>query len=465
MYQLPENCGNNVFLIDQEGKQITYSNFMQVQNEFQRNISPRVVILALTENTVGSVMGLFSFLLNGQVPLLMEPTCSEEFTHKLIKIYEIEYVFVSKDKRNIYPNFYEVSSIGNHILLETGLKSTNLPDKNLAILLNTSGSTGSPKLVRLSYDNIFSNGQSIIKYLKINENDRAITTLPSSYSFGFSIINSHFLSGASIILTEKSIIERGFWESFDKNKPTSLSGVPFTFEILLKIKFFSKSPQSSLRVITQAGGKMRNELILEIDKFSKEHKIDFYVMYGQTEATARISYLEPEFTSIKLGSIGKAIPGGSLKISPKTQGAFSGELVYTGPNVMMGYAENRSDLGESDVLRGELITGDIAMVDDDGFYYIVGRKKRFLKIYGKRINLDEVENLLTKRFNFVACLGSDDNLEIFTTINLDEQILKNYVSSELNLNSLAIRIHKVEEFPRLSNGKIDYKYLGEIAHD
>lgn len=132
---------------------------------------------------------------------------------------------------------------------------------------------------------------------------------------------------------------------------------------------------------------------------------------------------------------------------------------------MMGYAENRSDLGESDVLRGELITGDIAMVDDDGFYYIVGRKKRFLKIYGKRINLDEVENLLTKRFNPVACLGSDDNLEIFITINLDEQILKNYVSSELNLNSLAIRIHKVEEFPRLSNGKIDYKYLGEIAHD
>jgi long-chain acyl-CoA synthetase len=465
MYRLPENCGNNTFLIDQEGNQITYSNFIQVQNEFQRNIRSRVVILALTENTIGAVMGSISFLMNGQVPLLMESNLSEEFTHKLIEIYEIEYLFVSKDKRNIYPNFYEVSSIGNHILLETGVKSIIIPDENLALLLNTSGSTGSPKLVRLSYDNIFSNGQSIIEYLKINENDRAITTLPFSYSFGFSIINSHFLSGASIILTEKSIMERGFWESFDKYKPTSLSGVPFTFEILRKIKYFSKLPQSSLRVITQAGGKMRNELILEVDKFSKEHKIDFYVMYGQTEATARISFLEPEFTSIKIGSIGKAIPGGSLKITPNMQSATSGELVYSGPNVMMGYAENRSDLEKNDVLRGELLTGDIAMVDDEGFFYIVGRKKRFLKIYGKRVNLDEVENLLTKRFNTVACSGSDDNLEIFTTTNLDRQVLKHFVSNEFNLNPLAIRIFIVEELPRLSNGKIDYKYLGELAHD
>jgi long-chain acyl-CoA synthetase len=470
MYKFPENCGDNVFLIDQEGNQITYSNFGHSQDEFQRNIDSRVVILVLSDNTAGAVMGLISFLINGQVPLLMESNLSEEFSRRLIEIYEIEYLFISKTKHQLYSDYIEVSSIGNHILLKTGVKNGNILDKNLAILLNTSGSTGSPKLVRLSYDNLISNGQSIIKYLKINERDRAITTLPSSYSFGLSIINSHFLSGASIILTEKSIMERGFWETFDKYKPTSLSGVPFTFEILHRIKFFSKSPQPSLRAITQAGGKMSNELILEVDEFSKKHKIDFYVMYGQTEATARISYLGPEFTNIKTGSIGKAIPGGSLRISPMIQDESSGqrnsgELIYTGPNVMMGYAENRSDLAKNDDLKGELMTGDIAMLDDEGFFYIVGRKNRFLKIYGKRVNLDEVEHILAKNFNPVACLGSDDNLEIFTTSNLEGPTLKHFVSKEFNLNPIAIRICIVEELPRLSNGKIDYKILGQLPRD
>jgi long-subunit acyl-CoA synthetase (AMP-forming) len=470
VYQLPENCGDNTFLIDQEGNHITYSNFKQSQDDFQRNIDTKVVVLALSENTVGAVMGIISFLMNGQVPLLMESNLSEEFSRNLIEMYEIEYLFVSKAKRNIYSDFQEVSSIEKHVLLKTGIKSEHLPDKNLAILLNTSGSTGSPKLVRLSYDNIISNGQSIIEYLKINELDRAITTLPSSYSFGLSIINSHFLSGASIILTEKSIMERSFWEAFNKHKPTSLSGVPFTFELLRKIKFFSTIPQSSLRVMTQAGGKMSNELVLEVDKFSKKHKIDFYVMYGQTEATARISYLEPHFTNIKIGSIGKAIPGGSLKISPIIQGVSSdqrnsGELIYTGPNVMMGYAENRLDLTKADQLSGELMTGDIAIVDDEGFYYIVGRMKRFLKIYGKRINLDEVEHLLTRKFGPVACLGSDDNLEIFTSSNLEGPMLKQFVSREFNLNPIAIRICIVEELPRLSNGKVDYKNLGQLPRD
>jgi acyl-CoA synthetase (AMP-forming)/AMP-acid ligase II len=468
MYQFPKKCEDNIFLIDHEGNQITYLDFKQAQDQFQSNIDSRVVILVLSENTAGAVMGLMSFLFSGQVPLLMESSLRQDFSRRLIETYEIEYLFVDANKRDSYSDFDEVSSIGDHILLKTNIKSKSLLDKNLAILLNTSGSTGSPKLVRLSYDNLISNGQSIVEYLKIDDRDRAITTLPFSYSFGLSIINSHFLAGASIIMTKKSIMERGFWEIFDKHKPTSLSGVPFTFEILRRIGFFSKSPQSSLRYITQAGGKMSNDLILEIDEFSKKHKIDFYVMYGQTEATARISYLKPEFINKKIGSIGKAIPGGSLRIRPINQGVSleqknSGELIYTGPNVMMGYAENRSDLGNSDDLGGELITGDIAMVDEEGFYYIVGRKRRFLKIYGKRVNLDEVEELLTKTFYPVACLGSDDNLEIFTSNKSDGQRLKHFVSKEFNLNPLAIRISIVDEFPRLSNGKIDYRYLGEKA--
>ena len=464
MYELPENCGSNTFLIDANGNEISYSTFLKSQSEFQRNIDSRIVVLVLTEASVGSVMGLISFLINGQVPLLIEPNTDLELIEDLIELYKIEYIFVGDDKRSKFPDFHEVKKFHSFVLLKTGFNNAEILNEDLALLLNTSGSTGSQKLVRLSYSNVNANGHAIIEYLKINGDDRAITTLPLSYSFGFSILNSHILAGASIILTEKSIIEREFWNLFDRFKPTSLSGVPFTFETLHKMKFFSQVPQTSLRVITQAGGKMSDEMIAAVDKFSKANNVYFYVMYGQTEATARISYVDPSFTTKKMGSIGKAIPGGQLKIIPIAEGPKLGlerfgELVYTGPNVMMGYADNRLDLSKTDELNGVLKTGDLAVIDDDGFHYIVGRAKRFLKIHGKRVNLDEVETIINRDFSPVVCLGVDDKLNIFTCNEGESLNLKQFAVSKFNINALAIRVNLVETIPRLGNGKINYKLL------
>jgi long-chain acyl-CoA synthetase len=470
IYKPPENIESNVFLIDEEGNSLDYSTFYNLQLEFQKNIISRTLVLILCENTPGAVMGLVSFLMNGQIPLLMESNSDSVFIHNLIKSYEIEYIFAKKENHIKFSSFLVIAEIGDFVLLKTGEHSDECPNVDLGLLLSTSGSTGSPKLVRLSYQNIISNGRAIIEYLKITSENRAITTLPLSYSYGFSIINTHVLAGASIILTNKSIMERGFWDQFQKYTPTSLSGVPFTFELLRRIKFFTKKPQDSLSVITQAGGKMTNELILEIDRFSRENKIAFYVMYGQTEATARISYLHPDYTKIKIGSIGKAIPGGHLKIDSLEEDIIflknvSGELIYTGPNVMMGYAENRLDLAKEDELKGELPTGDIATVDEDGFYFIVGRKKRFLKIHGKRINLDEIEAILSTELNPIVCSGLDDRLEIYTLCESDVSTLKQLVTSKFSLNPLGVRIHVMENFPRLENGKVDYKELENVIHD
>ena len=469
-YTIPSEIEKNTFLIDSEGNHITYKDFLEIQEIFQKGIDTRVVVLVLCESTPGSVMGVMSFLMNGQIPLLLESNIEMEFVRELVSRYQIEYVFVSKESHTNFIDLEEVKELRDFVLLKTGELRGENPHNDLALLLSTSGSTGSPKLVRLSYQNIASNGRSIIQYLKLHENDRAITTLPLSYSFGFSILNSHFLVGASIVLTKNSVMEREFWSLFERFSPTSLSGVPFTFEMLKRIGFFAKKPPTNLHMVTQAGGKMSDGLVSEINSFSKSNNIAFFVMYGQTEATARISYLDPRHTSEKIGSIGKAIPGGKLQViqigsNDELESDTIGELVYSGPNVMLGYAKNRLDLGNGDELLGRLLTGDLAKVDQDGFYYIVGRMKRILKVYGRRVNLDEVEVLLKKQFGTVACQGLDDRLVIFTSGDNQMIEIKKYASIKFKLNHLGIRVIKVAEFPRLSNGKIDYKELESLIDE
>ena len=183
----------------------------------------------------------------------------------------------------------------------------------MRLLLTTSGSNCSQKLVRLSDQNLFSNAQSIINYLSLDVNEKPITTLPMHYSFGLSIINSHLISGATILLTKRSLFEKKFWEFFHSSNPTSISGTPYIFDILNKLRFFKKD-FSSVKTITQAGGKLNiemNELILNYcDKNNKK----FYVMYGQTEASPRISYLPPQNSRKKIGSIGIPIPDGKLSL-------------------------------------------------------------------------------------------------------------------------------------------------------
>lgn len=469
MYQIPENVENNIFLIDETGNEIRYSDFQRLEKEFQKSIESRKIVLALSEPKAGFVMGLISFLTNGQIPLLVESSLNSEFIENLIDLYEVDYIFTPEGKIQNFMGYEKVVNFGDYSLLKKVTMSEIVPNVDLALLLSTSGTTGSPKVVRLSYENITSNGRAIAQSLSIGASDRAITTLPLSYSFGFSILNSHVVAGASMILTNSSITERSFWNSFSRFKPTSLSGVPFTFEMLQKMKFFDKPTSSSLRTITQAGGRMKNSLICNVDEFSRKNQIQFYVMYGQTEATARMSILDPMYTREKIGSIGKAILGGEFRIeyideTHDKSTVKAGELIYSGPNVMMGYAENRFDLTKGDETNSILHTGDVATVDDDGFYFIVGRLKRFVKIAGKRINLDELENELNRAFSGVACMGEDESLIVFTS-NADTSDLKRYICSKFNISPLKVRVDLMEEIPRLSNGKIDYKELKNTLND
>jgi acyl-CoA synthetase (AMP-forming)/AMP-acid ligase II len=331
---------------------------------------------------------------------------------------------------------------------------------NLTLLLSTSGSTGSPKMVRLTGDNVDANASSIAEYLRLDAEERPITALPMHYSFGLSIINSHLRVGATLLMTGDSIITRGFWDFFTTQRATSFSGVPYTYEILRRIKFFDKE-LPSLQTLTQAGGKLTPVFAQEFAEFAQKREIDFYIMYGQTEATARISYLPPREAVRKYKSIGIAIPHGTLSVIADDgkvidRPEVDGELVYRGPNVMMGYAEGEADLSRGDELHGELRTGDLAHFDADGYFYITGRLKRFIKIYGNRVNLDEIEHWLKSLSYIAVCGGRDDLLCVATTDRGKSAEIAGRITSTYGFHHSVIRVIEVGEILKNSSGKIQY---------
>lgn len=333
---------------------------------------------------------------------------------------------------------------------------------DLGLLLSTSGSTGSSKLVRLSRAAISANAGAIASYLGLTEADRAITTLPLAYSFGMSILNSHLEVGASVVLTDESLVARGFWEVARTHGITSLSGVPATFEMLRRIGL-ERFELKHLRMLTQAGGRLRDALIVNFLDLSDRMGLQFFVMYGQTEAGPRISYVPPEQLRAKIGSVGVAIPGGELTLD-----ADSSELIYRGPNVMLGYASTRDDLELGDSAQGILHTGDLAHRDSDGFFYLTGRVKRFVKISGNRVNLDEVEAMLSAELSrSVVCSGCDDDLVAFVPgmPQPDAGRVKQLIQQRYQLFPGHIRVRALDALPLLPSGKTDYSALRELCDD
>jgi acyl-coenzyme A synthetase/AMP-(fatty) acid ligase len=287
--------------------------------------------------------------------------------------------------------------------------------------------------------------------------------MPMSYTFMLSIINSHLLKGASIILTNATLMEKRFWELIKDNNPTTFSGVPYIFEMLKKLRF-AQMDLPNLKYITQAGGKLSKELTAMFNDICSQKGIKFYVMYGQTEATARMSYLPWENASQKLGSMGIAIPGGQFWLEDENGNVIddsdtAGELIYKGDNVTLGYAENYIDLSKGDKNKGILRTGDLAKRDVDGFYYITGRKKRFLKMFGKRVSLNEIEEHINLAGYNCACTGTDDNLKIYVTELNTKDWIRKYIVERVGINQAGFNIVFIDKIPRNDYGKVLYSEL------
>jgi len=454
---------NNIAVVNEFGIEVSYSKLDEVSAYINDKIPERSLVISLNQNTLGSLVGYYSFLKNRVVPLMLEADMDLELIKALVDRYRPEYMWLPTIGVTKFHYTKVICSVCDYSLIKLAINNKPKLSYNLALLLTTSGSTGSPKLVKLSYENIKSNALSILEYLAIDQNERPITTLPMSYSFGLSIINSHFYAGATLLLSNSSFFEREFWSFLKEHKATSLSGVPYTYEMLKKLRFF-RMDLPYLKTMTQAGGKLNDELNKEFSELSLEKGKRFFVMYGQTEATARMSYLPPEFSLKKLGSMGIAIPGGEFSLidtEGKTikENNIVGELVYKGPNVSMGYAECIEGLAKDDENKGILVTGDMAKRDADGFYYILGRKKRFIKIYGNRVNLDETERLLKNIIPDCACTGQDDLMEIFILEKNRVEEVRSFISLKTGIHKTAFDVRIVDEIPKNASGKTIYSAL------
>lgn len=449
---------------DEYEEQISYGRLSLEGHRLAEIIGERCLVFSLCRNETGSVFGYVSFINNGMVPVMLNSTIDRELLESLLRVYQPAYLWIPTDQVDQFSGMDEVYRNYKYVLLKTGYEKKYPLSDELGLLLTTSGSTGSPKFVRQSYANVLDNAKSIVKYLELDSAERPITTLPMNYTYGLSIINSHLLVGATILVTDKGLMQKEFWDFFKKAEATSFGGVPYTYEILDRLRFCDME-LPKLRTMTQAGGKITPELHEKFAKYAEEQGKHFVVMYGQCEATARMGYLPADKAVEKKGSMGLAIPGGRFRLidtegneifTPHT----TGELVYEGKNVTLGYAECGDDLIKGDERHGKLETGDMAQFDEDGYYYIVGRKKRFLKIYGNRVNLDEVDLLIKGQFGIeAASTGIDDHMYIFVTDEKAAGPVREFVVRKTKLHPTAFQVIAIDEIPKNDSGKPLYKEM------
>lgn len=460
-------------LIDGDsGRTLSYQELDAKTRQFASQFpETKSLIFLFIQSNLDSLTAYLALLNQGHAIALFDGSLDPDLKRHLITLYHPHYIIVpSAEENNLAPpNNYQQKTSPLESLTIWQCKDINSCPKihpDLSLLLSTSGTTGSPKLIRLSKRNIVSNAEAICTYLIINKDERAIVTLPFHYSYGLSVLHSHLLAGASVVLTSQSIIQESFWKVFNEYHCTSLAGVPYTYQLLDRLDL-DKIHVPSLHTLTQAGGRLSPTLITKFHHQMQKRHGRFFTMYGQTEATARITYLPFYYLPAKTGAIGIAIPNGKLQLfdgdDEVLENHREGELVYSGPNVMLGYAARAEDLEKGDEQHGVLRTGDLGYRDQDGIYFLTGRLKRISKVYGQRINLEEIEMAASKFGRFVAT-SDDTTIRLFyeTADVVDIESCITFLSNTYHLSPSTFQSIPLARFPLTASDKIDYKKLNTM---
>lgn len=413
----------NIALKDDKGNVITYKQLDEMQESFSRNINGRSLVFLLCTNTIDCIITYVSCIMNKIPIMLIGESISDDNLRKLIKDYEPRYMY--QDGK----------------LIEVVKKEGDDMHPELGLLLSTSGSTGASKCVRISYNNLQSNTKAIVSELGIRSNDITITSLSMNYCYGLSVINTHLWAGATVLVSKEKIISSKFWKFAADENVTTFAGVPYTYEILRKLKILDNL---HLNKLLQAGGKLDRNLEEFLRRYSVEQGTELYLMYGQTEATARMSVLKVDSDS-NYGSVGKAIVGGRFEIVSDKGVIVNfgqiGEIIYYGENVSMGYAYSRNDLLKGDENKGRLTTGDIGYIDKNGYLYVTGRKDKMVKINGLRVDLESIESRLKERYGYNFEIEYDGN-ELFVKGELFVEDIREFVSKLIGINKRIIKFIK-----------------------
>ena len=420
----------------------------------------RLAIVIVSDGTTAVLSYLACALQDVTIMPLPEQLGDDQLV-QFIKLFEPDYIIMRMD-RDDPPTFKGYQPLEAQ-LFQKNLKIYHCQASNqqditeVVLLLSTSGSTGDPKVVKLSNKNLAANAESISRSLLLDSKDIAITTLPLNYSFGISVINSHIFVGGKIACTDSSIVEKSFWTVFNDNHVTCIYGVPYQFEILKKFRVFSRD-LSGLRFFAQAGGALNKDIKEWFYERCLSEGKAFFTMYGQTECAPRISSFNLVENLSKIDSVGTPIECCTVSIDADV--GLPGEVLVKGQSVFSGYARHRKDITEGNDPVSTHRTGDLGYLDEDGFLYITGRLKRFVKIYGHNVNLDHLENSLCRHYSDLAVVGCENKLGIYIQgSEADAKKISTFVQTSLALNVQSIYISLIDEIPRLSSGKINYKDL------
>ena len=447
--------------IDSNGDALTYADIVLLSQQISTNISERALCFLLVENNVGGIAWTMGMLESRKlVPLILNVKTENSLYQQLLDTYKPAYICAPAD----------VTTQGEIVDSQFGYQLCKVSDKHcelhpeLSHLLPTSGSTGSPKLVRHKYENIEAAGLNISTFFELTENDRPLMVLPLYYTMGLSMVFSHLRAGATILITGLNMTDPIFWKFIKEEQATSFTGVPYSFQILNLMRFF-RMDLPHLELLTQGGGKMPTDLNIKFAEYCRDKGKRWIATYGQSECTARMAYLPAKWAMEKIGSIGIAVPNGELSLidtdgklitTPRTEG----EMCYRGKNVTMGYAREQADLALGDERNGYIRTGDLAYFDEDGCYYIVGRMGRFLKLFGMRVGLDECEQIVQTDCGIeCACVGTDEKMVVYIS-NADKQNeVKDTLVQKTHIVATSFEIRIINEIPKNEAGKKLYSKL------
>jgi acyl-CoA synthetase (AMP-forming)/AMP-acid ligase II len=445
------------------GGTLTYGELAESVGEYERALrhDGKALVLCAGDRDLPTLLAYLAALRLGHTAAFL-PASNE-----ILSAYQPEFVVPAPDSAAVLADLgYE--PVAGSIIFRRKINSGQPTDEiypDTALLLATSGSTGSPKAVRLSYSGLADNTAAVIRALDITMADRGPTTLPITHAYGLSVLNTHLLAGAGVVLGDRPPLSLATWDHLVRSGATSFAAVPMTYAAFGPTHA-NLLGRSKIRTMTQSGSRLGDDLTMRLVRMMAQRDGRFFVMYGQTEATSRIARLDPADLPEHLGSVGTPMPGGTITIRPAPVHARAvpgeGEVHYRGPGVMLGYATGRADLcrgAEVDVLD----TGDLGYLRA-GHLYLTGRSKRIVKVLGIRTSLDDLERMVDRPGHPTAVVcGTDDVVHLFGAGDaaVHEQQRRQLVES-LGVPGRHVVVRQLDDLPRTPGGKVDYRTLATV---